>query len=118
MHKPARWPYRPTSTLMRLFAALALVAQIAVVLAPVAEGFGGVGMAAHVESGGNASHHAHDDSTCIACQVRAFHGATARLGSAAPLAARRSTPPVLTAEAVTAADLVAHRLPRAPPCAI
>lgn len=118
MHKPARWPYRSASTLMRFFAAIALLAQIAVVLAPMAEGRAGIGMAAHVESGGNASHHAHDDSTCIACQVRAFHGTAAHLGDAAPVAARRSAPPVLAADAVPAADLVAHRLPRAPPCAI
>ncbi len=103
---------------MRFFAALALLAQIAVVLAPVAEGRAGIGMAAHVESGGNASHHAHDDSNCIACQVRGFYGTAARLGDAAPVSARRSTPPVLAAEAVAAGGPIAHRLPRAPPSAI
>lgn len=99
-------------------AALAAAAQLVLVLAPLAEGRAGVGMGAHVEAHGNASHHVHEDATCVACQARSVHG-VARGGPVPPAVERvRSAAPLLREQFVSSADLVANALPRAPPCVI
>lgn len=68
--------------LRRLLAVVAVVAQAAVVLSAIAEGRDGIGAAAHVEATGrSATHYAHDEATCSACQARSLHGGTPQLPS-------------------------------------
>lgn len=115
MHALPRRVPRLVSRLYLLAAALAAVAQLALVLAPLAEGRAGVGMRAHVEANGSASHHVHEEATCVACQARTLHGvATGHPVSPLPSPVRK-TAPLLREQLVASADLVTHVLPRAPP---
>lgn len=92
-------------SLFRLLAVLAAVAQVAVALSAVAEGRDGIGAAAHVEaSGPSATHYAHDEATCAACQARSVHGQAARLPA-----------PGLVAVAAQHAAPAAAEMPPAPP---
>lgn len=115
MHAHPRRGPRWISRLHVLAAALGILAQLLVVFTPVAEGRLGVGMGAHIEAHGNPAHHVHEEATCIACQVRTLYGA-ARNRPLVP-AARRTpgTVPLLHAQLVASAELVADALPRAPP---
>ncbi len=71
------------TVLLRLLAVLAMVAQGAVALAAIGEGRDGIGLASHVEAtGASATHYAHDEATCAACQARSLHGGTPQLPSA------------------------------------
>src|SRR5919199_4107193 len=63
-----------TSRVLRLAAALAAAAQIAVNVAPVAEGKGGPDARAHVEAAGLSLHHTHDAAACPACAAQHFVG--------------------------------------------
>ncbi|HEV8447172.1 MAG TPA: hypothetical protein VGQ44_10140 [Gemmatimonadaceae bacterium] len=103
---------RPTLTLV--IALVALIAQVAVALSPLAEGRRPE-MASHVESGGVKLHYAHNEATCASCQARSIHG-TPR---AADVGLRPSTEVSATvAEArvhVVAADRFSQDNPRAPP---
>lgn len=118
MHVLPRRVPRVVSRLYLFAAVLAAVAQLALVLAPLAEGRAGVGMGSHVEANGQASHHVHEEATCVACQARSLHGvARGRPVAPAPTAAR-GTAPLLREQLVASAELVDHALPRAPPCVI
>ncbi|HKO17209.1 MAG TPA: hypothetical protein VJU87_13305 [Gemmatimonadaceae bacterium] len=71
---PARTTTRLSSWLGYFAAVLAVVAQLAVVVAPIAEGREGVGAPAHVEAAGTHLHYSHNETTCAACQARLLHG--------------------------------------------
>jgi hypothetical protein len=109
-------PYRPRRRhpLTLVIAFLALIAQVAVALSPLAEGRR-PGMASHVESTGVRLHYSHDEATCAACQARSIHG-TPR---AADVGFRPSTEvatAVSTASVrVATADRFSQDNPRAPP---
>src|SRR4029077_8938291 len=77
-HRPKR---RHPLTLVIAF--LALIAQVAVALSPLAEGRR-PGMGAHVESGGGTLHYAHDEATCASCQARSIHGTPRAAGVPLP----------------------------------
>jgi hypothetical protein len=96
-----------------LAAILAVVAQLAVAIAPLAERTD-AGAPAHLDPAGTSAHYVHNDADCAACQARSLHGATARAPS--PPLPRLASPvaPVATAAFSTAADPGRH-LSRAPP---
>lgn len=69
--------------LLRIGAVVAIVAQVGLVVAPLAEVWQGQDAAAHVEAGGTSTHYAHNDATCAACQARTLIGLA--VASAAPV---------------------------------
>ncbi len=103
----------------RLLAALAIVAQVAVALSALAEGRDGIGVAAHVEaSGSSATHYAHNESTCTACQARSLHGTAPAIPTDAPaLAARATATGTAPIDAPSGPELPDNPA-RAPPCVI
>jgi hypothetical protein len=58
----------------RAAAMLALLAQLALVVAGFGEGTAGVGAQAHIDPGGTSTHYVHDEGLCAACQARSLHG--------------------------------------------
>src|SRR5947209_3718360 len=64
--------------LSTLIALLAVVGQLAVAVAPLAEGRERR-MGSHVESSGSRSHFVHDEAKCAACQARLIQGAPSRV---------------------------------------
>jgi hypothetical protein len=107
-HPLARW-------LFSIGAVVAVAAQLSIALAPLGEAQEGRSAAAHVEAGGTATHYAHNDATCAACQARSLQGIAARVP--APLLGRATltTAFVASSERLNAADLLSHNTPRAPP---
>jgi hypothetical protein len=93
---------------------LATTAQLAVALAPLAEGRDGRATV-HIESHGAPRHYQHNDATCAACQARSIHGTAPRL----PAPVVESQPHVTVADQainhVASADLNPSAHPRAPP---
>lgn len=118
MHAPPRRTPRLLVRLYLIAAALATVAQLVLVVAPVFEGWAGVGMRAHVEAHTNPLHHAHDQATCVACQVRSLYGVAGAHPAAPAVHQLAIGAPVLREQRIASAGLVAHALPRAPPCVI
>jgi hypothetical protein len=96
---------------------LAMVAQIVVAVAPLAEGRDGR-MASHVESKGVPGHYAHNDATCAACQARSIHGTTSSAN--VPLLADALAPTRLVrgVERVVETALHPKDNPRAPPAVV
>lgn len=94
-----------------------MTAQLVVAFAPLAEGRDSR-MASHVEAHGLASHYAHNEATCAACQARSIHGTAARPQMAELLIAVAA--PVLDASALRGAspDHYPQDNPRAPPSVI
>src|SRR5262245_701871 len=71
MSAPARLPRSFTRLVVTIGAYLAIVAQLSVACASVAEARDGQGMGAHVEQSGTSLHYAHSD-VCALCQVRSL----------------------------------------------
>ena len=109
LHRTAR---RHPLTLIVAF--LALIAQVAVALSPLAEGRR-PGMASHVESGGVKLHYAHDEATCAACQARSIHGTPRALDVALPSTTEVAASVPTTLVRVETADRFSQDNPRAPP---
>src|SRR5215468_1925869 len=65
------------SWLFAVIAFLATTAQLAVAVAPLAEGREGRATV-HIESQSAPRHTQHSDATCAACQARSIHGTTSR----------------------------------------
>src|SRR4051794_14621793 len=104
---------RSRSWLSTLIAFVAIAGQLAVAMAPLAEGRESR-MASHVEASGARSHFVHDETKCVSCQARSMHGAPTR-AAAAPIIA------VLDPHAIAnraanhhSADPSLHAQPRAP----
>lgn len=74
--------------LVTVLALLAMAAQVAVALSPLAEGrerdWG-----SHVEAAGARQHFSHSEATCAACQARSIHGTTGH-ASAPPIRVRHA----------------------------
>jgi hypothetical protein len=111
----------PPHSLRRLvfafFATLAMVAQIAVALAPLAEGRER-SWAPHVEADGVTQHYAHNETACAACQARSIQSAASR--PTAPLfhdAGIAAAPPQRDLDEVFSESLPQDN-PRAPPTLI
>jgi hypothetical protein len=75
--------------LVTVLAFMAMAAQLAVALSPLAEGrerdWG-----SHVEAAGSRQHFSHSEATCAACQARSIHGTTGH-PSAPPIRIRHAT---------------------------
>ncbi|HSQ29943.1 MAG TPA: hypothetical protein VLN49_08845 [Gemmatimonadaceae bacterium] len=103
--------------LVTVLALLAMAAQLAVALSPLAEGrerdWG-----SHVEADGARQHYAHSEATCAACQARSIHGTTGR-PSAPPVRVRHVAlgPSQRSIDAVSS-DRFPQDNPRAPPTVI
>jgi hypothetical protein len=65
-----------------------VVAQLCLAFAPVGEARFGPDARPHVEAGGTATHHAHDDSHCAACTARGILS-TSELSSRAGVTPQR-----------------------------
>lgn len=75
MSRPRALPRLIRHRLFSLIALLAMFAQGVVAVAPLAEGHVRR-MSSHVESHGSSSHFTHDESNCVACQVRSHQAAS------------------------------------------
>src|SRR5512138_470156 len=103
--------------LVTVLAVLAMAAQLAVALSPLAEGrerdWG-----SHVEAAGARQHYSHSEATCAACQARSIHGTTSR-ASTPPIRVRHAT---LTSSQrgidAVSSDQFTQDNPRAPPTVI
>lgn len=106
-----------TRCLVTIGACLAIVAQLSVALASLAEAREGQGMGAHFEQAGTSLHYAHSD-VCAVCQARSLHGLTVRTPE--PLASSFVDAPAIVSvsDRLIAADLSSPNDPRAPPSAI
>jgi hypothetical protein len=92
---PRGWRWR-SPAVRRGLGALAAIAQLTLLLASGAEAWRGRDASAHVEGAGTHLHYAHDEATCVACNVQTMHA------QAAPPAA---TLPESAAPQVAAAEL-------------
>jgi hypothetical protein len=63
--------------LVMIGAMFAIVGQVSVAVATIAEAREGQGMSSHVEQTGTATHYAHGDS-CALCYARSLHGLSSR----------------------------------------
>ena len=111
---------KPTlrSTWFTIIAIFAMAVQLAVALAPLAEGRDGRSMSAHVESAGTRGHYTHDDATCASCQARSIHGTTPRVADPLPVVQREYTVIADRAETDPSSLLYTPANPRAPPFVI
>jgi hypothetical protein len=109
-------PQRPLKRhwLFTVFAAIAIVAQLVVAIAPLTEGRY-ARMGSHVESTGSHTHVLHDDATCAACQARSIQGTTARSAVPVVLAALAPSDIVRSADHDGSSDAHLQQNPRAPP---
>jgi hypothetical protein len=107
----ARW-------LVSIGAIVAIVAQVSVVLAPLGEAREGSSAAAHVEASGTSTHYAHNDATCVVCQVRSFQGLVARVPDAFADERRQADARVVAAEAFVPPQPFSPSTPRAPPSTV
>lgn len=108
---------RHATYLHSLFAVLAMVAQLVVSFAPLAESRD-PRMASHVEAGGFQTHRAHSEAFCAACQARSIHGAASRAYPIA-LAEEAERPSVADAvDRIVSFELDPSTHPRAPPSVI
>ena len=108
----AHRPKRHALTLVIAF--VALIAQVAVALSPLAEGRRPE-MASHVESGGVKLHYAHNEATCASCQARSIHGTPRPTDVGLRPSTEVSTTVAQAQVRVVAADRFSQDNPRAPP---
>ena len=97
-----------------IVAFVALIAQVAVALSPLAEGRRPE-MASHVESGGVKLHYAHNEATCASCQARSIHGTPRAADVGLPPAVGVATLVATANVRVVTADRFSQDNPRAPP---
>ena len=96
---------------------LAMAAQLAVALSPLAEGRER-NWGSHVEAAGLRQHFAHSEATCAACQARSIHGTAGRIHT--PIVVERNValaPSQLGLDGVSS-DHYLQDNPRAPPAVI
>lgn len=96
-------------------AIVAFVAQLAVLVAGIAEGRSGIGYGAHFDRGGTSAHYVHDETLCAACQARSLHG-IARLPHP-PTVHPRPRPAAVASspESFRGSDVPFNTFSRAPP---
>jgi hypothetical protein len=99
----------------RVAAMLALVAQLALIVAGIGEGRSGVGYASHVDPAGTSAHYAHNEAVCAACQARSLHGAVRAPHPAAIASVPRQTAPIDRLQSFVGSTVDHHNLSRAPP---
>ena len=101
------------SPLTLVIALLALIAQVTVAFAPLAEGRRGMG--SHVESRGVKLHYAHDEATCASCQARSIHGTPRAPAVPVPVLTEVATAVATARVDVDNAERFSQDNPRAPP---
>jgi hypothetical protein len=103
--------------LFTVFAFIALAAQLAVALSPLAEGrerdWG-----SHVEAGGARLHFSHSEATCAACQARSIHGTTGRVQTPVLVVRQVASAPTQRRLEGSSTDQYPQDNPRAPPTVI
>lgn len=99
---------------VRLFAVLAGIGQLVMVLAGTIESWRGPDASSHVETRGTQLHHAHDEATCPACVVQLLHARPER-PSAPPPSRRLIEPPAATQSWSVSTRAAVTYTSRAPP---
>ena len=99
----------------RAAAILALVAQLALLVAGIGEGRSGVGYASHIDPAGTAKHYVHNEAVCAACQARSLHGAVGPAHPPTIAAVPRQTAPVNRLQSFLGSTVDRDNLSRAPP---
>ena len=117
-HAPAPAPGRPGRRLLfTVLAFLAMAAQLAVALSPLAEGrerdWG-----SHVEAAGSRLHFSHSEATCAACQARSIHGTAGRTAPPVLVVRHVALAPALRGLDGLSSDPYPQDNPRAPPAVI
>jgi hypothetical protein len=95
----------------------AMMGQLTVAIAPLAEGRD-ARLASHVEASGTTGHHSHDATKCVFCQTHVLRGTVQR--PELPVVLERSSAGVVIAAVgrATAATYNPQANPRAPPVVI
>lgn len=105
--------------LHRLLAVLAVVAQVAMAFSALAEGRDGIGAAPHVEAPGrSATHYAHNEATCTACQARLLHGTAPAMPAPPHALATLATAAIPASIDAPSGPALPANPARAPPCVI
>ncbi|HZS60268.1 MAG TPA: hypothetical protein VFA43_13415 [Gemmatimonadaceae bacterium] len=99
---------------VRLFAVLAVLGQLVMVLAGTIESWRGPDASSHIETRGTQLHHAHDEASCPACVVQLLHARPER-PSTPPLSRRPIVPPPATSTWSVGTGASATYASRAPP---
>ncbi|HEY2853834.1 MAG TPA: hypothetical protein VGJ18_13360 [Gemmatimonadaceae bacterium] len=99
----------------RAAAILALVAQLALLVACIGEGRSGVGYASHIDPAGTAKHYVHNEAVCAACQARSLHGVVRPAHPPTIATIPRQTAPVDRLQSFLGSTIDRHNLSRAPP---
>jgi hypothetical protein len=119
MHLPAAAPrFRSERRLIfTVLAFIAMAAQLAVALSPLAEGRER-SWGSHVEAAGLRQHFAHSEATCAACQARSIHGAAGRTRPPVVQVRHVALVPAQRNLEVVSTDRYPQDNPRAPPTVI
>lgn len=108
--------YQPRRPILRRAAALlAILAQLAIVVAGIGEGRAGVGYAAHVDPGGTSTHYSHNEAQCASCQARSIHGVAGVAQPPVVSARPRELAAVTWLESYRDSRIDSQHLSRAPP---
>lgn len=116
MHHSAA-PRSGRRLIFTVVAFLAMAAQVAVALSPLAEGrerdWG-----SHVEAAGAHLHFSHSEATCAACQARSIHGTAGRAPTRVSATRHVALAPTPRSVDVESAEQYPQDNPRAPPTVI
>lgn len=99
----------------RAAAILALVAQLALLVACIGEGRNGVGYGSHIDPAGTAKHYVHNEAACASCQARSLHGVARAPHPATIATAPRQSAPVDRLQSFIGLTVDHHNHSRAPP---
>ena len=100
-----------------VLALVAMAAQLAVALSPLAEGRER-SWGSHVEAAGLSKHFAHSEATCAACQARSIHGTAGRIAAPVLVTRHVALAPAQQHLIVVSTDQHEQDNPRAPPVVI
>ena len=100
-----------------VLAFLAMAAQLAVALSPLAEGRER-SWGSHVEAAGARQHFSHSEATCAACQARSIHGTAARTSAPVAVVRHAVLAPARPSVEGSSGDHYTQDNPRAPPTVI
>lgn len=108
--------FRSSSPIVgRAAAILALVAQLALLVACVGEGRNGVGYGSHIDPAGTAKHYVHNEAACASCQARSLHGVARPPHPPTIATLPRESAPVDRLQSFIGSTVDRHNHSRAPP---
>jgi hypothetical protein len=99
----------------RAAAILALVAQLALLVACLGEGRNGVGYGSHIDPAGTAKHYVHNEAVCASCQARSLHGVARPPHAPTIAAAPDQSAPIDRLQSFIGSAVDPHIRSRAPP---